>query len=257
MLKFLGVKASERKHRLSAVACCRTVWELLPDDLTRRAFQVAELEADGQADPKEQRRVLQEVHPKVHSQHAVFFCGGGEGPGTTYAAMAATATLDPALTFIWSGGQDSSEMHTAWSCVAMAQAQTAIWTNREKLWQKRGESSVDSEDEPDDVWYEQIDEAVRNVWDRVAVAWATHCDILRDIFGNPFRPIIRNPSWLTSTVLALANGIYNEKAFDRMPILGDALQDAGCDNEDVLNHCREPGEHVRGCWVIDLLLSKQ
>ena len=62
--------------------------------------------------------------------------------------------------------------------------------------------------------------------------------------GNPFRPITLNPSWLTSTVLALANGIYEEKAFDRMPILADALQDAGCDNEDILNHCRQPGEHV-------------
>jgi hypothetical protein len=79
---------------------------------------------------------------------------------------------------------------------------------------------------------------------------------LRDIFGNPFRPITLNPAWLTSTVLALASGIYNEKAFDRMPILADALQHAGCDNADMLNHCRQPEEHVRGCWVVDLILSK-
>ena len=85
----------------------------------------------------------------------------------------------------------------------------------------------------------------------------TQCSLLRDIFGNPFRPITLDPSWLTSTVLALATGIYNEKAFDKMPILADALQDAGCDNAEILNHCRQPGEHVRGCWVVDLLLSKQ
>jgi hypothetical protein len=83
------------------------------------------------------------------------------------------------------------------------------------------------------------------------------CRLLRDIFGNPFRPITLNPSWLTPSVLALANGIYSEKVFDRMPILADALQDAGCDNEDILNHCRQPVEHVRGCWVLDLLLGKQ
>lgn len=77
------------------------------------------------------------------------------------------------------------------------------------------------------------------------------------IFGNPFRPVALDPSWLTTTVLALANGIYADKAFDRMPILADALQDEGCDNEDILNHCRQPGEHVRGCWVVDLLLGKQ
>jgi hypothetical protein len=83
------------------------------------------------------------------------------------------------------------------------------------------------------------------------------CNLIRDIFGNPFRPISFNAAWLTSTVLALANGMYNEKAFDRMPILADALQDAGCDNEDILNHCRQPGEHVRGCWVVDLFLNKK
>jgi hypothetical protein len=80
---------------------------------------------------------------------------------------------------------------------------------------------------------------------------------LHDIFGNPFRPIHLNPSWLTSTVHCLVSGIYSEKAFDRMPILADALQDAGCDNAEVLNHCRQPGEHVRGCWVVDLLMGTQ
>ena len=82
------------------------------------------------------------------------------------------------------------------------------------------------------------------------------CDLLRDIFGNPFRPVSVDPAWLTSDVLALARGIYDDKAFDRMPILADALQDAGCADPDVLNHCRGDGPHVRGCWVVDLLLGK-
>ncbi len=82
------------------------------------------------------------------------------------------------------------------------------------------------------------------------------CDLLRDIFGNPFRPVVLNPSWLTSTVQLLARGIYDERAFDRMPILADALQDAGCD-DDILNHCRDEKQvHVRGCWVVDLVLGK-
>jgi hypothetical protein len=79
---------------------------------------------------------------------------------------------------------------------------------------------------------------------------------LRDILGNPFRPVALNSEWLTSDVVALAKGIYEERAFDRMPILADAMQDAGCDNEDVLSHCRGPGPHVRGCWVVDLILGK-
>jgi hypothetical protein len=81
----------------------------------------------------------------------------------------------------------------------------------------------------------------------------------RDHFTHPttqFCHITFKPSWLTSTVLSLASGIYFEKAFDPMPILADALQDADCDNEDMLNHCRQPGEHVRGCFVVDLLLGK-
>ncbi len=81
--------------------------------------------------------------------------------------------------------------------------------------------------------------------------------LLRDIFGNPFRPVAFDPAWLTSTVSALATGIYTERAFDRLPILADALQDAGCDNEDILSHCRGPGPHVRGCWAVDLLTGRQ
>ncbi len=83
-----------------------------------------------------------------------------------------------------------------------------------------------------------------------------HADLLRDVIGNPYRPAKCHPDWLTSDVLALARGIYEERAFDRMPILADALQDAGCDNDDILNHCRDHGTHVRGCWGIDLILDK-
>ena len=85
---------------------------------------------------------------------------------------------------------------------------------------------------------------------------AAQCALVRDIFGNPFRPVTADPSWLTSTVVQLAGGIDAERAFDRLPILADALEDAGCDSADVLGHCRGPGPHARGCWVVDLLLGK-
>jgi hypothetical protein len=84
-----------------------------------------------------------------------------------------------------------------------------------------------------------------------------HAFLIRDIFGNPFHPVVADLSWLTSTVVALASGIYEERAFDRLPILADALMDAGCENADIMEHCRGPGPHVRGCWVIDLLLGKE
>jgi hypothetical protein len=75
--------------------------------------------------------------------------------------------------------------------------------------------------------------------------------LLRDIF--PFHPITLSPSWLTSTVSALAHQMYDSRDFSAMPILADALMDASCDNETILTHCRGPGPHVRGCFVIDLL----
>lgn len=81
--------------------------------------------------------------------------------------------------------------------------------------------------------------------------------LIRDIFGNPFRPVAVESAWLTSTVTALAEGMYANRDFSTMPILADALQDAGCENEDILNHCRDANQvHVRGCWVVDLVLGK-
>ena len=82
-------------------------------------------------------------------------------------------------------------------------------------------------------------------------------DLARDIFGNPFRPVPFDPAWRTTAVVPLAEGIYAERAFDRLPVLADALQDAGCEDEELLGHCRGPGPHVRGCWVVDLVLGKE
>jgi hypothetical protein len=81
-------------------------------------------------------------------------------------------------------------------------------------------------------------------------------DLVRCIFGNPFRPVTFDPAWRSPDVLLLAQGIYDDHAFDRMPILADALQDAGCDNDDILSHCRNAGSHARGCGVVDLILDK-
>lgn len=81
------------------------------------------------------------------------------------------------------------------------------------------------------------------------------CLSLRCVFGNPFRPVTLSPSWLTSTVVAIARGMYDARDFSAMPILADALQDAGCENADVLAHCRGLGPHVRGCWVVDGVLG--
>lgn len=91
---------------------------------------------------------------------------------------------------------------------------------------------------------------------------ATQAALLREIFGPlPFRDGQFLPSsvliWNDGCVVKLATSIYQERSFDRLPILADALEEAGCDNAEIVNHCRQPGEHVRGCWVVDRLLGKE
>jgi hypothetical protein len=81
--------------------------------------------------------------------------------------------------------------------------------------------------------------------------------ILHDVVGNPFQPASLEPHWITENVVGLALAIYDERCFDRMPILADALMDAGCFDDEILNHCRSEGPHVRCCWVVDLLLGKE
>jgi hypothetical protein len=87
--------------------------------------------------------------------------------------------------------------------------------------------------------------------------FAAQADLLRDIYGNPFCPVALSPEWRTSTTVGLARQMYDSRDFGAMPILADAMQDAGCDNEDILDHCRSAGPHVRGCWVVDLVLCKK
>jgi hypothetical protein len=96
-----------------------------------------------------------------------------------------------------------------------------------------------------------------------------HCDptelqqqtpILHCIFGNPFRPVPLSPAWLVwndGTIPKLAQAIYDERRFQDLPILADALEEAGCNDADILTHCRSEGPHVRGCWLLDLLLGKK
>jgi hypothetical protein len=85
------------------------------------------------------------------------------------------------------------------------------------------------------------------------------CQLFREVFGNPFRPITFDPAWLTwgsGVVVRIAQQIDDERRFEAMPVLGDALEEAGCVNSDILNHCRRPGPHVPGCWLLDLILDK-
>lgn len=97
---------------------------------------------------------------------------------------------------------------------------------------------------------EGVTQATRHLLQRDQCAW------LRCLFGNPFRPADFDSDWRTSAVVALATGLDEDRAFQHLPVLADALEDAGCDHADILAHCRGDGPHVRGCWVVDLVLGK-
>jgi hypothetical protein len=194
MLEFLRGKASDRKLRLFAVACCRRIWHLLPDEASRRAVEVAERYADGQVTEEQ----LEEA-----------------GKRAGWAAA-------------WAAHGDAAEA-AAW---AASRREEAGWT------------SITAERAA----FAETQDATKRQF---------QSDLLRDIFGNTFRPVALDPSWRKPSVVKLARTIYEERAFDRLPKLADALAKAGCDNAEVLAHCREPGEHVRGCWVVDLILGKE
>ena len=101
----------------------------------------------------------------------------------------------------------------------------------------------------------ELNAAFGRTWEQAA---ALHLQLLRDIVGNPFRPVAFSPDWRTDTAVSLARQMYESRVFSAMPILADALQDAGCDNEAILAHCRDAGQvHVRGCWVVDLVLDRR
>jgi hypothetical protein len=211
MVRVVATPVYDRKLRLFAVACARSVATFVADPQTFDAVvDVAERFADGLAtdDERDAARPLAAAAAKVtgtpgfprHAAWCAYYAVAGDASKAAIAASEVTVTVV---------GMRAEEL-TPWSSNHVA---------------RRDEGHRQS-------------------------------DTLRDIFGNPFRPVALDRSWLTSTVVALAEGIYQERAFDRLPILADALMDAGCDNDDVLNHCRGDGPHVRGCWVVDLLTGR-
>jgi hypothetical protein len=116
--------------------------------------------------------------------------------------------------------------------------------------------------------YEAADCADADAWAAVnccictptATPAAAQVALLRCVFGDPFRPVAVRRSWLAwngRTVIKLAAAIYEERRFADLPILADALEDAGCADAAILAHCRGGGEHVRGCWAVDLLTGRQ
>jgi hypothetical protein len=113
-------------------------------------------------------------------------------------------------------------------------------------------------------WEGAVELVHYGAWDIGSAQSDEACDraraaFLRDIFGNPFQPVFFDPSlrrWNSGAAVALAQEMYNSRNFSKTPLLADMLEDAGCTDPAILEHLRGSGLHVRGCWVLDLLLAK-
>jgi hypothetical protein len=225
VLAFLDGKASDRKMRLFAVACCRRIWPYFPSDFSRRAVEIVEQAAEDLVAENEVLGVLRAARLYTDSSEAQ---SSEVGCSAAFAA-ASLAGAYSAEKQIWRATR-----------VADCARDTLHWAEHEAAVQQGCDQA----------------QALTRAEMREAVEAKAQAALLQDIVPNPFRPISIDPGWLTLDVRALARGIYDDRAFDRLPILADALIDAGCDNAEILDHCRSSGPHVRGCWVVDLLTGR-
>ena len=199
ILAFLRERASERKLRLFACACCRRVWHLLHPN-SRRAIEVMERYVDGQA--SEGERVAAEGYAGVLVRNCNDLVPAGvriEGA----AAHGVFAALGAVLGDLALGGHGQRGDARA---QAFSGASYAAEHAREAL---------------------AVEARARRSRAR-AEAGREQCALLRDLFGNPLRSVALDPLWRTAASDALARGIYEDRAFDRLPVLADALEEAGC-----------------------------
>jgi hypothetical protein len=242
MIEFLGINPSERKWRLFTVACCRRINEVMTDPRSLAAVDFAELFADG-IDVKrftEVARAAHEVSEGIEYDPEMPYDLMLRTHLASFAASAASFCLDAGYVIPTYRGDHILNP-------------TTRYTHYQVLNTLRYILDAVEYNAPIDPGADYISPHVS--WMARESEQVCQCLLLHEIFGNPFRPVQVDTSWLTTNVVTLAQTIYDQKMFHLVPILGDALQDAGCTHDDVLNHCRDT-DHVRGCWVIDLLLGK-
>lgn len=242
MWPIVGRNASERKRRLLAVAFCRRIAHLMTEERCQRLLDEAERqglfdgdkplgsasslldaielasrydEGPNQDDDHELREVTDRLRDVGHNYYACYVDGRGPFNYDLIATTEAAGALH-------SVAGDYQSVRVA---ARQASYAIAIFNNG-------------TDTEPGDPAEESV-----------------QCDLIRDVVQHPDLAATIAPAWKTETVVSLARGIYDQRAFDRMPILADALEEAGCDDSTILHHCRADSLHVRGCWVVDQVLG--
>lgn len=223
MLKLLRGKVTDRQLRLVVCAFVRLAWDKLTP-ASRSALEVGERFADQGVSPH-----------KLHAAHRI-----ATGESERLAAEA-EATMDPDQGS-YDPDVDAAVRANAAEAARLAltpqlDLDTALESTRANYWALRYDWNGQDPDE-------------------------RQCTLLREIIGNPFAPIAIDQAWRTRSVLSLAQTAYNERIIpsglldpDRLAVLADALEDAGCTDAGILEHLRGREAHVRGCWCLDLLLG--
>jgi hypothetical protein len=228
MVKFMEFKASDRKFRLVACGCCR-LSEGIFNPAQIQALEAAELFVEGRLGSDEFKEVNKEF---------------GDDYGEFHEALHNDQLPDRKVI-----------ARLLISCVCLHQAHPSDCAIEATFGasflppsEVRMFYSPDPRPNPFGGLYYPLTFDIRSV----PVSGLVRC-----IFGNPFRPVAFESRWRTSDAVGLARGIYDERAFDRLPLLADALMDAGCDDDQLVGHCRSAGPHARGCWAVDLVLGKR
>ena len=221
---------SSRKLQLFVCACCRRIWRWVRSKACRKVVELAERHADGLLDEEEFREAAQSASAALARASDQVRADWGYQAVSLACHAAARAGV--------------KRVHVGDAYLALEETASAVGEGTQPS--RRGEACSEAH------------QAAYGV-ERLAQSL-----LLRDIIGNPFRPVAIDPAWLTPNVVDIARTIYQDRELPsgvlnrvRLAILADALMDAGCDNSDILDHCRSSGPHVRGCWVIDLILGKE
>jgi hypothetical protein len=224
------VPGGQRRVWLFKIGCCRLIWDRMEVERSRHAVEICERCVEGQARRTELAAAAtwateadREASQKC--QEASVRAGQNDIP-TFLSSCAASAARWATYTRVMKGGLSTVAMFT----IPVLASNQPDWTPEERSPAAR---------------------------ERAAGLVA---DLARCIFGNPFQPIAIDEAWIAdkgSTVARMARAIYDERAFDQLPILSDALEEAGCTDAAILKHCRQDRHHARGCWVVDALLGER
>jgi hypothetical protein len=215
-------KHRPRARALFGVACCRAVWHLLTDERSRKAVEVAERYADGQASRDEWDQACRGARVARQATRIP-----EEAEATASQHEFDVAAAHAAVSYLTERGTDGREFICADLVGEFAPLPSSDGQRHEYPSPRECEGI---------------------------------CNLLREIFGNPFRPVDVDPAWLVwndGCVPKLAQSIYDAGRFEDLPILADALLDAGCTDPELLGHLRSPGPHARGCWAVDLLTGRE